>query len=77
MNRRQKLNREILERLMEYNERSPDQRFGQLLVNAGVSHDISDRFEGFASPLHSIFYNEESDKILSRVLDNTKVRNGN
>lgn len=48
----------------------PDQRLGQLLVNCGITHDVSNQLEGWQAPVNIVSYNEESHKILERV---TKV----
>lgn len=66
MNSRQEINRQILKQLMEANERMPDQRFGQLLVNFGVTtyqpHDPDQR------TINEVSYHEESYRILDRVI---------
>lgn len=64
---RKEVNREIIARLALLNEEMSDQRFGQLLVNAEVTHDISDQTQGWAAPVNAVFYNEESSTILERV----------
>lgn len=64
---RQEANRKIIARLAALNEAHGDQRFGQLLVNAEVTHDISDQTQGWAAPVNAVFYNEESSTILERV----------
>ncbi len=64
---RQEANRKIIARLAALNEQMGDQRFGQLLVNADVKHDISDQNVGWAAPVNMVSYNEESATILERV----------
>ena len=64
---RQEANRKIIARLAALNEQMGDQRFGQLLVNADVTHDISDQTQGWAAPVNMVSYNEESATILERV----------
>lgn len=64
---RQEANRKIIARLAALNEAHGDQRFGQLLVNAEVTHDISDQIPGWAAPVNMVSYNEESATILERV----------
>lgn len=67
MNARQEANRKILARLGALNEAHGDQRFGQLLVNAGVTHDVSANTQEFQAPVNLVSYNEESTTILERV----------
>lgn len=64
---RQEVNRKIIARLAALNEEMGDQRFGQLLVNADVTHDISDQTKGWVAPVNAIKYYEESTAILERV----------
>lgn len=75
MSRRQKLNREILQRLLDYNDKNDDQRFGQLLVNAGVTHNRVDQVGTSEFTVNEVSFYEESDKTLSRVLDAVKREN--
>lgn len=68
MNARQQINKQILEALLAANEAWPDQRFGQLLVNCDVTHDISQQAEGFQAPVNMVSYHEEPSVVLARVL---------
>lgn len=62
---RQEANRKIISRLAALNEAHADQRFGQLLVNAGVtSPDIGPKDRQYDN---LIAYYEESSTILERV----------
>ena len=67
MNERQEANRRILARLGALNETLTDQRFGQLLVNAGVTHNRVDQIANTEFTVNEIKYNEESTSILDRV----------
>jgi hypothetical protein len=61
---RQEANREILKLLTEANEKFSDQRFGQLLINAGLTQDFVDEGEY----RHFIVsYHEESFDLLEKV----------
>lgn len=62
---RQEANRKIISRLAALNEQMPDQRFGQLLVNADVtSPDIGPKDRQYNN---MVGYYEESSTILERV----------
>jgi hypothetical protein len=69
VNKRQQINAEILKQLEAANSALPDQRFSQLLVNAGITHDVSKNLEGWQAPVHMVFYNEESEVTLKRLLE--------
>lgn len=62
---RQEANRKIISRLAAMNEHMSDQRFGQLLINAGVTATdigpIDRQYDNLIS------YYEESTTILERV----------
>lgn len=62
---RQEINKKILKILMELNEKWPDQRFSQLLINSGVAISSFD-FSTLLS-LYEINYNEESSETYKRL----------
>lgn len=64
---RQEANRKILARLGALNEQYGDQRFGQLLVNAGVTVDRVDQVSTTEFVVHEVKYQDESTTILERV----------
>lgn len=61
--KRQTMNRIILNVLTEMNEKCPDQRFGQLLVNCGVTN----QFVSNGYPVYEVLYNEESEETLEKM----------
>lgn len=66
---RQQINREILSLLIKFNEEHSDQRFGQMLVNCGLTSHTKDA-EGFK--VNQIEYYMESADFLyymKRALD--------
>jgi hypothetical protein len=67
MNPRQEINRQILKKLIEMNDSMPDQRFGQLLINCGITDETS--FVTQAVPAHEVHYYEESEVTLKRVYE--------
>lgn len=71
---RQEINREILKLLAEANEQMPDQRFGQLLVNMGVT--IQSSIYNFGSTVYEISYQEESASFLKSMQEALRRLNG-
>jgi hypothetical protein len=64
MNVRQQINKQIFELLIKYNEENPDMRFGQLLVNCGVTIDFLLK-DGMLENI--VKYYEEPSKTLFRI----------
>lgn len=71
---RQEINRKILVLLSQLNDSMPDQRFAQLIINAGVSIQSLDF--NTKIPLNEIDYNEESEITFVRVRKNKKQLDG-
>jgi hypothetical protein len=69
MNARQQINKQILEALLAANEAAPDQRFGQLLVNADITVDIAPNIGNWNGPCNVVSYQEESAETLKRMSD--------
>jgi hypothetical protein len=68
---RQELNREILKLLTEANERMPDQRFGQLLINCGITLQekrIDNRV------VHLVPYYVESEETFKQLVNNEVLK---
>lgn len=55
----------ILNMLRDYINENPDQRFGQALVNLGITIESSDHPEFYK--VHEVLYNEEPQQTLERI----------
>ena len=67
---RQELNREIIKKVVEYNEKYPDIRFHQILLNLNIAV-IDPEFDNSGRPTGNMvgkdLYNEEPSKTLKRM----------
>lgn len=78
---RQEINRSILNALQKINEEYPDLRFGQLIINCGITVDTSKEINtlGCHIPRHEVAFYEESlitANRLIKTLDLIGVTNG-
>lgn len=76
---RQRANRELLEHLILLVEKHPDQRFGQLLQNAGFldALDFGAYVPGWGGPAWKNEFYLEPQELLKRVQETLKQRSNN